>query len=104
MVAHVLCKHEAGVRFSHGPPNLFRLDIHGEYARLLTGEGWFDPNRRSQIICVRFVEYVWPSKPKDAGSNPVARSKFVGISPSWSKALVFEISIVGSNPTIPAKF
>ena len=27
---------------------------------------------------------------------------FVGISPSWSKALVFEISIVGSNPTIPA--
>ena len=26
----------------------------------------------------------------------------VGMSPSWPKALVFEISIVGSNPTIPA--
>lgn len=78
MGAHELCKLEVGVRFPAGPPNLFRLDIHGEYARLLTGEGWFNSNRRSQV--------------------------FVGISPSWSKALVFEISIVGSNPTIPAKF
>ena len=28
------------------------------------------------ILCGLLEEYVWPSKPKDAGSMPVARSKF----------------------------
>ena len=27
----------------------------------------------------------------------------VGVSPSWSKATVFEIVIIGSNPITPAK-
>jgi hypothetical protein len=31
------------------------------------------------------------------------RVPFIGVSPSWPKALDFDSSIVGSNPTAPAK-
>ena len=31
-------------------------------------------------LCGLLEEYVWPSKPKDAGSMPVARSKFLVLS------------------------
>ena len=37
------------VRFPSTAPNLFHLNILGEYAWLLTREGWFESNRWSHI-------------------------------------------------------
>jgi hypothetical protein len=48
-------------------------------------------------ICGLLEEYVWPSKPKDAGSMPVARSNFV---PRWCNGNTtdFDSVVPGSSP------
>ena len=55
VVAHVLCKHEAGVRFSHGPP------------RLNSYNAWLAQLVERNVANVQV-----------AGSNPVPRTKFYG--------------------------
>ncbi len=54
VVAHVLCKHEAGVRFSHGPP------------RLNSYNAWLAQLVERNVANVQV-----------AGSNPVPRTKFI---------------------------
>ena len=75
----LFCKQEKSVRFRTGAPITEGYQdwvlhcLESRWTAKAVRVRFYYPSSKQ---CVWFVEYVWPSKPKDAGSNPVTRSKF----------------------------
>jgi len=67
------------VQIPYSLPSIFALVSLMVEVRSCKASVWVRFLPGAPSLCGLFVEYVWPSKPKDAGSNPVARSKFISV-------------------------
>jgi hypothetical protein len=68
MVAHVLCKHEAGVRSSHGPPKEYmKSPVYGARAGNVKCRG-----KKTKLMscgCCMMIDFRWDYRFKQAAKE-----------------------------------